>query len=267
MNGISEINWRCVGWAARSRGQYNSGSPFSSLFFFNSFLWEWKELIEEKEELTGSAAGSVIWRNLIELVKSNWIQWSCRVELDEMDWGCCFWVGYGPATRPMAPPKEANQPSQSINSNSTKQFIKSEVKINQLEFLFFAAVDEINKAKERNGLIDWTSGAPSSPAARQANNSTNQMLAFQLGPHLMVVLAELLFLSSSIEEWDWVGYGPEAPLPRTIPFQQFLNCFHFSCLLILLKNEREDERAGMSWLMKDKLIDFFLINEATREVD
>ena len=88
--------------------------------------------------------------------------------------------------------KEANQPSQSINSNSTKQFIKSEVKINQLEFLFFAAVDEINKAKERNGLIDWTSGAPSSPAARQANNSTNQMLAFQLGPHLMVVLAELL---------------------------------------------------------------------------
>ena len=56
--------------------------------------------------------------------------------------------------------------------------------------------------------------------------------------------------SSSIEEWDWVGYGPEAPLPRTIPFQQFLNCFHFSCLLILLKNEREDERAGMSWLMK-----------------
>ena len=192
MNGISEINWRCVGWAARSRGQYNSGSPFSSLFFFNSFLWEWKELIEEKEELTGSAAGSVIWRNLIELVKSNWIQWSCRVELDEMDWGCCFWVGYGPAPRPMAPPKEANQPSQSINSNSTKQFIKSEVKINQLEFLFFAAVDEINKAKERNGLIDWTSGAPSSPAARQANNSTNQMLAFQLGPHLMVVLAELL---------------------------------------------------------------------------
>ena len=84
MNGISEINWRCVGWAARSRGQYNSGSPFSSLFFFNSFLWEWKELIEEKEELTGSAAGSVIWRNLIELVKSNWIQWSCRVELDEL---------------------------------------------------------------------------------------------------------------------------------------------------------------------------------------
>ena len=26
-----------------------------------------------------------------------------------------------------------------------------------------------------------------------------------------------------------VGYRPEASLRSTIPFQQFLNCFHFSC--------------------------------------
>ena len=60
----------------------------------------------------------------------------------------------------------------------------------------------INEWNEINGICFVSSccggrrrrasGKPSSPAARQANNSTNQMLAFQLGPHLMVVLAELV---------------------------------------------------------------------------
>ena len=212
--------------------------------------------------------GGMVWFDLLrrmlpfadyELWVKWAIQWSKGGWVGLLSLGCLSLGGLWAARRQWLRPKKRTSTNSTNNSNSTKQFIKSEVKINQLEFLFFAAVDEINKAKERNGLIDWTSGAPSSPAARQANNSTNQMLAFQLGPHLMVVLAELLlvfllfsslnfnqqstlllFFSKREKEKKWVeligwgmkfvGYEPEAPLPRAHSIPANFICFHFSSL-------------------------------------
>ena len=115
--------------------------------------------------------------------------------------GCFFhWVGYGPAPRPMAPPKGRQAATTTHQSTMKNETIHNE----------WSEIDWRKQATQRENwkfLIgvgaawnQWTEWWGTAPKRQRKKNKWNEM---------EFVFMERLCCSSFI-----VGYGPEAPLPH-----------------------------------------------------
>ena len=174
-----------------------------------------------------------------------WVGWS---EL------CCLFFWWVMAGLPaMAPPKGRQTTTTTHNSNSTKKKKESEwvkqrqAAVNLKSWWSVSCWNEMNGAP--SGFIRAASQGSQQHQFHQFPRSSKRGIDWS-----WVGSCGVNFSSSSIEEWDWVGYGRRpSTAHHSIPESKNFPSFQLLALLLWFIKEKTSELEWMSWLKKSLL--------------